>query len=553
MAIVQLSRITHRKGLQENLPQLSGAEFGWSLDERRLFIGNGTLDDGVPVIGNTEILTEFSDILGINATYTYKGEDAGYVVSTAPGGDITRTLQSKFDEIVSVRDFGATGDGISDDFPAIDRALYELFCREVNPKIRRALYFPAGVYLIKQMLKIPPYAKCYGDGISSSVVKYTPAGGSAAEEYVVTTSDSLNQYGVNIGNNGATLPTGIEVQSMGFESTIKNSVLLLNATTNSSFDLVSFKAAAEFESGVINDYLPSTNPNPESACIKIVSMNSFQSGDIAFNKCSTTGTSYGLNIQDQCKGLQFENGKINYHFQGVDLGSDAINGGPTGINVSRTIFDNIHNIGILIGNHESPAVKLNSSAFNVFYNVGNEMDSTVSAPVISFESEGNVSIGDLFERSDAENIVHPRIALNGKPSIAIDSTSAIKLGSYERQTGLITTLAGNVTPFAPESVFSISTASSLTGSFRVDYNIHRRMNVIINNSSSYIDTVRVGSFVAASDEYNNVVFNDDYTETAPSEIVFDAVANGSTIDLRFYSEQTGDADATLSYSIVRLD
>lgn len=63
MAIVQISRITNRKGLQENLPQLAGAELGWSIDERRLFIGNGTLQEGAPEIGNTEILTEFSEIL----------------------------------------------------------------------------------------------------------------------------------------------------------------------------------------------------------------------------------------------------------------------------------------------------------------------------------------------------------------------------------------------------------------------------------------------------------------------------------------------------------
>ena len=63
MAIVQISRITNRKGLQENLPQLAGAELGWSIDSRRLFIGNGTLQEGAPVIGNTEILTEFSEII----------------------------------------------------------------------------------------------------------------------------------------------------------------------------------------------------------------------------------------------------------------------------------------------------------------------------------------------------------------------------------------------------------------------------------------------------------------------------------------------------------
>jgi len=63
VAIVQISRITNRKGLQINLPQLAGAELGWSTDTRKLFIGNGTLEDGAPEIGNTEILTEFSEII----------------------------------------------------------------------------------------------------------------------------------------------------------------------------------------------------------------------------------------------------------------------------------------------------------------------------------------------------------------------------------------------------------------------------------------------------------------------------------------------------------
>jgi hypothetical protein len=56
VAIVQISRITARKGLTEDLPQpLAGAELGWATDERRLFIGNGELADGAPIVGNTEV------------------------------------------------------------------------------------------------------------------------------------------------------------------------------------------------------------------------------------------------------------------------------------------------------------------------------------------------------------------------------------------------------------------------------------------------------------------------------------------------------------------
>ena len=96
MAIVQISQITNRRGLAVNLPQLAGAEFGWSTDTRQLWIGNGTLEEGAPVVGNTEILTEFSDILNFTNTYTYKGQAAGYTVQTGPtpGTPVSLSLQN---------------------------------------------------------------------------------------------------------------------------------------------------------------------------------------------------------------------------------------------------------------------------------------------------------------------------------------------------------------------------------------------------------------------------------------------------------------------------
>jgi len=61
MAVIQISRIQHRRGLAEDLPQLSSAELGWCTDTRRLYIGNGTSDELSPNPGGrTELLTEFS-------------------------------------------------------------------------------------------------------------------------------------------------------------------------------------------------------------------------------------------------------------------------------------------------------------------------------------------------------------------------------------------------------------------------------------------------------------------------------------------------------------
>lgn len=92
MAIVQISQIKHRRGLQENLPQLASAELGWSLDSRRLYIGNGSLDEGAPETGNTEILTEYSNIPGVTSyTQTLTNNTSNVAVanmafdSTEPG------------------------------------------------------------------------------------------------------------------------------------------------------------------------------------------------------------------------------------------------------------------------------------------------------------------------------------------------------------------------------------------------------------------------------------------------------------------------------------
>ena len=125
MAVTQISRIQHRRGLEQDLPQLTSAELGWSLDTRRLYIGNGTIEEGAPIVGVTRILTEqdFDELasnlsLGIsNTQYTFVGNAAGYSAQTGPSAlaPVVRNYQQKFDDIINIRDFGAVGDNSTDD------------------------------------------------------------------------------------------------------------------------------------------------------------------------------------------------------------------------------------------------------------------------------------------------------------------------------------------------------------------------------------------------------------------------------------------------------
>ena len=60
MAVYEVAKIQFRSGLQQDLPALDTGEPGWCIDTQRLFIGKGTLAEGAPEVGVTEILTEYS-------------------------------------------------------------------------------------------------------------------------------------------------------------------------------------------------------------------------------------------------------------------------------------------------------------------------------------------------------------------------------------------------------------------------------------------------------------------------------------------------------------
>jgi hypothetical protein len=240
MAIVQISRIQHRRGLQQDLPQLASAELGWSIDTRRLYIGNGYLTEGAPIEGVTEILTSQSNFLEFINTYTFKGTAAGYtsVTGVTQLSPVLRSLQAKLDEVVSVRDFDATGNGVTDDTAAIQRAIGQIYVSGLNgtvPSLRRTIKIPAGTYFISSPIRVPPNCTIVGDGKNSTIL-------SSNTGIVFITSDSKYNTGAGLGTAGAALPSNISISRLTVSKTANTiyPVVIVDSAANVSFDEVAF-------------------------------------------------------------------------------------------------------------------------------------------------------------------------------------------------------------------------------------------------------------------------------------------------------------------------
>ena len=525
MAIVQISRITQRKGLSENLPQLAGAEFGWVIDERRLFIGNGTIQEGAPAIGNTEILTEYSDIFAIAGLYTYKGEAGGYTVQTGPtsGDPVKRTLQSVLDETASVKDFGATGDGDTDDTVAINRALFQMFCRESNPQVRRSLFFPAGVYRVTDTINIPPFAKLYGEGGDSSVIFLNAATDSTFGPYVARTADSLQQTGVNIGNNGASPPQNVEIYNMGFQSNEEIDLVLVENAEQITFQDVSFNGP--FSQSFIENN-PGDVTTADIACVRFASTVSYITNTVTFDSCHYTGMTYAFEADQNIQGITVQNSKFNILYQGVLIGTNTDPGdtGPVGFRVLHNLFDNIAQEGIIIGSPTN-SVGLNQTGYNIFLDVATNFqggNQTPTAPIIDFQTNNNVSLGDMFERDETFNAIDPRIKINNKKVFALDNGERYKFGTYTRNAGDQVYLDLETTP---TTVITIKTIEAQA--FTMQYRFKDDLNL----------TNRFGTLEVVSqdgdDSAGTLSYTDDYTENNPTNLVLSVIQSGTNIYIQY--------------------
>ena len=258
---------------------------------------------------------------------------ASYV--PAGTGAVTTNVQTKLRESVSVKDFGAVGNGVADDTAAIQAAITATQGSTV------ALFFPTGNYKISSTLSITGAAAFIGASNNSVTISWTST--SLTVFNVITDSACAWQ---NLKFSGPAVP-------------VSGSVIALAGTTHNSFSTI---YDCTFSNSYNAIYCTSAYALKISNCyfynfirygVHIQNTYNVDAGDSSISNCIFSGPLGGTNVgvyQESSGGLRLVNNKFNtgaYNYK-LSLSTGAI---TTDLIISGNSFENANVANIqLTGN-----------------------------------------------------------------------------------------------------------------------------------------------------------------------------------------------------------
>ena len=495
MAVVSISRIQIRRGRKNQgsgLPQLASGEFGWAVDSQELFIGNGSVSEGAPYVGNTKVLTEHDDVLEFSKGYEYRSNDAFIQTGTSSSSPTVRTILERLDDRVSVRSFGATGNG-TNQTAEIQRAIFQLYLNAVTvgtTRSRVVLYLEPGEYVINTTIYLPPYTTIKGSGIDKTVIRMIGSG----PAFETISSESTPELVIA---NSSTLSVNTQARN------IEVSDVTLNLDNNKGFDLINCRNSVFRNIKIVGTWLNSNIYNPSSDNIYYgFTMSSKDSvvtcKENIFENVTVSKVQYSVysnhdisfNVWKNCK---FESNYIGFAFgTNLVLGSVGQQTGPVNNTIESCVFKNINRQAILVTNGQ-----YNRSFQNKFFEIGNngndEIDSEFA--VIEYVTTTNITETDWFERT--ERLSYDQNYFLGIPYVP----EVISPSIYEEKFTHVLQL-GQIgsTGLGPERLFKLP--GDRTKSYEIEY-----MYV-----SSAVNAKRSGTLTVITDPGRNLVnIVDDYS------------------------------------------
>jgi hypothetical protein len=515
MAVIQISRIQIRRGQasDQGLPQLSSGEMGWAIDTQQLFIGNGSVSEGAPAVGNTEIITEsrmFELLTGSESftatNYTYRGHNPNVILQDS----VTRTIQHKLDDNVTSYDYGASDS--SDATQYIQKALDELYLNpstKTKPSSRVPFRIPAGTYFITSPIYVPPYANIIGDGIDKTILVSINSTNTTIFETIDGTSTKNSRVrGLDILSSSQ--PRNINISGLTLSHTSTNHVttstplLIMSGMADSSIRDVKF-------TGI---YSHGAATSSTHAAIELFGGLTTQ---CYIENCYVENFCYPIISNYDATDIYIKDNVFKDLYQGITFATSLIDEvpqkyGPRRVSIKDNKFINIERQAIYAGYNTGYNNQI-CSEDNTYIAVGNGTtiggtvngDDKPETSIISFFSAGNSSINDNFERLWYAQID----GINKKQKPVVEGTAQVQIKFTDRRP-----LEVSGDPITLVRIPFATTVTSVTMAYTIDKDpvLHRKGVVSVVGGLAGL-TIRDEYAVAGDGSTDDLVFNATFLDS----------------------------------------
>lgn len=521
MAVVSISKIQVRRGKKnsdEGLPQLASGEFGWAIDTQELYIGNGSVAEGAPAVGNTRLLSSNDNLFELATNYSYL--QGAIQTGRSSNSPVKRSLQDRLDDRVSIRAFGSETDG--DHSTVLQRALDQLYLLDKDSRDKRVvLYIEPGRYTLHRTVYVPPFATIIGAGVDRTVFE-TVSDFTAFETTSSNSSPVEEEVPGNYVNDGTVSyeTQARHIHMSGFTVLGETSRgICVNNCRDSVFEEIALrkKTGHPISTDDWGIYFKSLGTSVASR------NNEFRRVLIkGHGHCVKSDYNIYNNTWLNCS---FIDAVIAVLLGAEEPESTAQEAGSVASVFHQCRFDRIEQEGILI---ERGAY--NKSSHNRYYNVGNNLGTPsntpgdIEFPNFSSSSVTDTSINDWFERQEL---------LSSDPDfISIGYSTEISSPSFVNfnQTHSVDI------DFSPsDSVLCKLPAGDKQG-FEIEY--------LYTSDQSKVSRTGVLEIVSNTPE-NKLGFSDEYTFTGSSpgdlDLFAEYTADRRTIEVKYINLTSGDA------------
>jgi len=246
----------------------------------------------------------------------------------AGSGATQRTVLDKLRDVVSVKDFGAVGDGVADDTAAINAAI-AYAASTINGAAGMEVFFPTGTYLISSKINMPNRVTLRGANGRGVVIK---PHSSFADSYMFHASNGTSaMFGsmlrdMYIDARGKNMTAVVWAQAWQETSGMDRVVVQFDGTTAYGVLITDGYGGAAFTS-ITNCEIFSDSTNANCAGIQVNQISLVGGFVVVVHNCTITGSAsnqlqYGIRLaNDSCEITAYHGEYVNNMLSCAGLGT----------------------------------------------------------------------------------------------------------------------------------------------------------------------------------------------------------------------------------------